>query len=178
MPPKARSSKQSVSGRVDQARLKAMGAAGVMVDGNSIQAIFGTPSENMKTDMEEYLKTAGPEADGAEVQASTLIVDKVITVSSATVPIESQVRDAAEQMLAALGGHGNLRKIEAVAFTRLRVELADVAKFNEEGVKMAGVAAVMHVTPEVLHLVIGNQAGQFAQALLPPAIPAMNRISP
>lgn len=166
------------AGRVDQARLKAMGAAGVMVVGNSVQAIFGTPSENMKTDMEEYLKTAGPEADGAEVRASTLIVDSVKAVSSATVPIESQVRDAAEQILVALGGHGNLRKIEAVACTRLRVELADAAKFNEEGVKMAGVAAVMHVTPEVLHLIIGDQAGQFAQALLSPAIPAMNRINP
>jgi hypothetical protein len=43
---------------------------------------------------------------------------------------------------------------------------------------MAGVAAVMHVAPEVLHLIIGDKAGQFAQALLSPAIPAMNRINP
>lgn len=31
------------AGRVDQARLKAMGAAGVMVVGDSVRAIFGTP---------------------------------------------------------------------------------------------------------------------------------------
>ncbi|WP_148713826.1 PTS glucose transporter subunit IIBC [Chitinolyticbacter meiyuanensis] len=42
-------------GKVDQAKLKAMGAAGVMVVGNGVQAVFGTHSENMKTDMAKFL---------------------------------------------------------------------------------------------------------------------------
>lgn len=154
--------------RVDQASLKAMGAAGVMVVGDSIQAIFGTPSENMKTDMEEYLKTAGPEADGAEAPTSTPGVGTSPELSSQVEPMEPQVREAAEQILLALGGAGNLRKIEAVACTRLRVELADAAKFDEEGVKLAGVAAVMLIAPDVLHLIIGDKAGQFAEAMLSP----------
>jgi PTS system glucose-specific IIC component len=153
------------AGSVDQARLKALGAAGVMVVGNSIQAIFGTPSENMKTDMQEYLKTAGPEADGAAAPTSTVEIDTIADAAAETVTIEPQVRDAAEQMLLALGGIGNLRKIKAVAFTRLRVELADATKFNEEGAKKAGVAAVMQIVPDVLHLIIGDKAGQFAQAM-------------
>ncbi|MCM2678541.1 PTS glucose transporter subunit IIBC [Echinimonas agarilytica] len=44
---------------VDQAKLKAMGAAGVVQVGNGMQAIFGTQSENLKTDMDIYLKKAG-----------------------------------------------------------------------------------------------------------------------
>ena len=153
------------AGSVDQAKLKAMGAAGVMVVGNSIQAIFGTPSENMKTDMEKYLKTAGSGADGGEVPTSTLDVDNIADHSSETAPIEPQLRKAAEQMLLALGGPGNLRKIEAVACTRLRVEMADTGKFDAEGAQMAGVAAVMQVAPEVFHLIVGEKAGQFAQAM-------------
>src|SRR3954466_3784373 len=47
-------------------KLKALGAAGVIVVGDGMQAIFGTRSENLKTEMEEYLKTAGPEADQVE----------------------------------------------------------------------------------------------------------------
>ena len=47
-------------------KLKALGAAGVVVVGDGVQAIFGTQSENLKTDMQEYLKTAGPEADQVE----------------------------------------------------------------------------------------------------------------
>ncbi|WP_372880229.1 PTS glucose transporter subunit IIBC [Psychromonas sp.] len=40
---------------VDQAELKKLGAAGVFVSGNGVQAIFGTKSDNLKTDMENYL---------------------------------------------------------------------------------------------------------------------------
>src|SRR5690349_2138769 len=43
--------------RVDQARLKVMGAAGVMMVGSGVQAIFGPLSENLKTDMQEYLRS-------------------------------------------------------------------------------------------------------------------------
>ncbi|MCM2678544.1 PTS glucose transporter subunit IIBC [Echinimonas agarilytica] len=41
---------------VNQEQLKAMGAAGVVQVGSGMQAIFGTQSENLKTDMEIYLK--------------------------------------------------------------------------------------------------------------------------
>ena len=41
--------------KVNQAELKKLGAAGVVVSGNGVQAIFGTKSDNLKTDMEAYL---------------------------------------------------------------------------------------------------------------------------
>lgn len=41
--------------KVNQAELKRIGAAGVVVAGNGVQAIFGTKSDNLKTDMEAYL---------------------------------------------------------------------------------------------------------------------------
>lgn len=40
---------------VDKTELKKLGAAGVVVSGNGVQAIFGTKSDNLKTDMETYL---------------------------------------------------------------------------------------------------------------------------
>ena len=52
--------------KANSEKLKALGAAGVVVVGDGVQAIFGTQSENLKTEMEEYLKTAGPEADEVE----------------------------------------------------------------------------------------------------------------
>ena len=38
----------------------------MVVVGDGMQAIFGTRSENLKTEMQDYLKTAGPEADEIE----------------------------------------------------------------------------------------------------------------
>jgi PTS system glucose-specific IIC component len=37
-------------------KLKALGLRGVVVVGDGVQAILGTQSENLKTEMQEYLK--------------------------------------------------------------------------------------------------------------------------
>ena len=42
--------------KVDQAKLKQLGAAGVVVSGSGVQAIFGTKSDNLKTDMDQWIK--------------------------------------------------------------------------------------------------------------------------
>ncbi len=42
---------------VDQDKLKALGAAGVVVVGSGIQAIFGTKSDNLRTDMANYIES-------------------------------------------------------------------------------------------------------------------------
>lgn len=42
--------------KVDQAKLKSLGAAGVVVAGSGVQAIFGTKSDNLKTDMDQWIK--------------------------------------------------------------------------------------------------------------------------
>jgi PTS system glucose-specific IIC component len=41
---------------VDQAKLKSLGAAGVVIAGTGVQAIFGTKSDNLKTDMDQWIK--------------------------------------------------------------------------------------------------------------------------
>jgi PTS system glucose-specific IIC component len=41
---------------VDQDRLKKLGAAGVVIAGSGVQAIFGTKSDNLKSDMDEWIR--------------------------------------------------------------------------------------------------------------------------
>ncbi|MDT5325521.1 MAG: N-acetylglucosamine system or component, partial [Mycobacterium sp.] len=43
------------TGRVDQARLKSLGAAGVIEVGNNVQAVFGTQAEALKNDIIDIL---------------------------------------------------------------------------------------------------------------------------
>lgn len=44
---------------VNQDKLKQLGAAGVVVAGTGVQAIFGTKSDNLKTDMDEWIRNQG-----------------------------------------------------------------------------------------------------------------------
>ena len=144
--------------KVDAARLKALGAAGVVQVGKSVQAVFGPLSENLKTDIEEYLARTLPAEDG---------------VTAAPAPeaprplpaMEPWVTEAAGSLLTALGGRKNLRDLHAVALTRLRVEFADEKKFDEPAARQAGVLGVLRASPGVLHLIVGERADQLATAL-------------
>ncbi len=157
--------------RVDEPRLKALGASGVMTVGNGVQAIFGPLSENLKTDMQEYLKVAGREADAAVVAAAPPPTSAPAPTPAAPEPmplrpgVEAWATEAAGTLLSALGGRANLRKLEPVALTRLRVELSNQASFDETAAKRAGVLAVMQAAPGVLHLIVGERADQIALAM-------------
>lgn len=54
--------------KVDQGTLKALGAAGVLTAGNSVQAIFGTEAERIKDDMKAIIASGGDE--NIEIKAS------------------------------------------------------------------------------------------------------------
>jgi PTS system glucose-specific IIC component len=125
-------------GSVDQARLKALGAAGVVVVGNNMQAIFGPRSEGYKTDIEEYLKVAGPEA---EVSPSG---------------------DTARLLIEGLGGGANIVTLAPVAETRLRVVVDDDRRVSESALEAAGVHAVMSLPNKIWHLIVGPNAAQYA----------------
>lgn len=59
---------------VDQARLKQLGATAVVVVADGVQAIFGTRSENLKTEMEQVLRkgeTTQPKIDLAKAFGGT-----------------------------------------------------------------------------------------------------------
>ena len=120
-------------------KLKALGAAGVVVVGDGVQAIFGTQSGNLKTDMEEYLKTAGPEADQAEEPSPVR--------APAHAGIQPALRDPdaarkANAFLAAVGGKANVVRVDACAETRLRLVVRDGSRIDEAPLKAEGIAAV------------------------------------
>jgi len=49
--------------QIDTEQLKKLGASAVLVVGSGVQAIFGPDSENIKSDLQEYLKSKVPEAE-------------------------------------------------------------------------------------------------------------------
>lgn len=152
--------------KVNKARLKQLGASGVLEVGNSAQAIFGPRSENLKTDMIEYLKVAGPEADEAYTPDP---VEEAAFVSETTpTPPPSYDPDAARKMtdlIAALGGSTNIRQVDAAALTRLRLEVNDDTAIDQAALQSAGVDGIMPLPNHTLHLIVGLHADQYAAEL-------------
>lgn len=150
--------------KVNIARLKALGASGVLQIGNNAQAIFGPKSENLKTDMVEYLQTAGDEADRVPEMAAGESM-AAPPPAMAAIAADPQAAAKAQQIIAALGGANNVRALDPIALTRLRIEIADPAQVNDAALSEAGVQAAMRVEDRILHLVVGLNAKQYASEI-------------
>lgn len=143
--------------KVDQPAFKQMGAAGVMVVGQGLQVVFGTQSENLKTDMDEYLRSTGAGVASGPVSAAQPAANRA--------PVSASAAGQAAALLAALGGKANVVASETVAGSRVRVELADIRKFDQAAAKLAGVKAIATLGHGSYQLVIGEAAADIGRAL-------------
>ncbi len=151
-------------------RLKGLGASGVVRVGQSLQAIFGPLSENLKTDMEQYLASAGDDADLAPAERENLLSDPA--ESSAQGPlgegaglVDPEAGAKAVRWLEALGGGGNVVEVEACAQTRVRVRVRAAEKVDRLALESDGVQAVMENANGVFHLITGSASPSHASAL-------------
>ena len=123
--------------KVDQPRLRALGAAGVIEVGNNVQAVFGTQAEALKNQINDAIAGAPPAAAAA--------------------PAAAPAADSkAEQLIAAFGGRDNLVNVDA-CITRLRMEVADKSKVDQPRLRALGAAGVIEVGNNV-QAVFGTQA--------------------
>ncbi|HEV8422993.1 MAG TPA: PTS glucose transporter subunit IIBC [Chthoniobacterales bacterium] len=145
--------------KANSPKLKALGATGVVVVGDGVQAIFGTQSENLKTEMEEYLRSAGPEADEVEARSPVHAPPAVGVIS------KLRDADAARKVAAwiiALGGAVNIERVDDCAATRLRVVLHSEAGVDESALVRDGIDALVRLPGNTLHLLVGLNADQYA----------------
>ncbi|PSF35203.1 PTS glucose transporter subunit IIB [Aphanothece hegewaldii CCALA 016] len=151
--------------KVNVDRLKALGASGVLQVGNSAQAIFGPRSENLKTDMVEYLKVAGPEADVADLPTTPTATAEVAATEIEAKPLKAEELAHVSEMINALGGKNNIRKVDSAAITRLRLEVADQELVDENALRTAGIKGIMPLSDSVIHLLIGLNAEQYEKEM-------------
>ena len=148
--------------------LKALGATGVLEAGGGMQAIFGTRSERLKMEMQDYLAGGGT---GAEVGAAGAKAAPIppVTPAAPVAPAPSArsagSRESRATLLRALGGEGNVVKAELIALTRVRVQLRDESKVDAHALELAGAGGVQRVGGSVVHLVVGAEAPAWAAAL-------------
>ncbi|WP_319575311.1 PTS glucose transporter subunit IIBC [uncultured Desulfobacter sp.] len=145
-------------------KLKALGAAGVVTVGTGLQAIFGTRSENLMTDMMLYLETAGDDAELTDLEKPSEVFYKESGVKPKLRDQNAPKKVAG--WLIALGGVENVSTIEACAQTRLRMRVKDFTKVKERDLLEMDVKAVVQIDDSLIHLLTDLNADQYAAELM------------
>ncbi|WP_053135576.1 N-acetylglucosamine-specific PTS transporter subunit IIBC [Pseudomonas sp. MIACH] len=134
------------------AELKALGAMAVVRPGNggSLQVVVGPLADSI--------------ADEIRLAMPSFVASPPVAVAPGDKLAAVNVQEA-EQWLSALGGRGNVRQLEAVAMTRLRVELGDDSLVSEAQLTALGCQGVSQLDSGVWHLLVGGQASGLGQAM-------------
>ena len=136
---------------VDDARLKQLGATGVVHIGNGVQAIFGTSSDNIKTDMEQYMKFQHKNIpEGSVTNTKT----KPLTTTKTQITINEH---KAINAISALGGIDNIVSAKTCALSRIRIELVKTTTLDREKLKQSGINIIMICSNNIIHLLVGKE---------------------
>ena len=147
---------------VDAAALKRLGAAGlVRPAANALQVVVGPVADQIAGEMRALLRSGQP---GQETNGP--LQSGVVSAPTAAAPTatSSAPLPGAAQLMAALGGPGNIAAVEALA-GRLRITLRDPARIDATALKALPVRGVAQVAPEVLHVLLGSRAAEAAAAI-------------
>lgn len=144
--------------KVDSERLKKMGATAVLMVADGVQAIFGTRSENYKTEMDLYIRGMG----GKSAPVAANIVKQNTSSAVANGPLSAKAKASVESLLGASGGKENIASSDAIALTRVRLQLKDPSRFRAD--LLAG-NGWQEIKPGLYHVIVGEEAGAIAEQL-------------
>ncbi|MEO2217576.1 N-acetylglucosamine-specific PTS transporter subunit IIBC [Chromobacterium vaccinii] len=141
--------------QVNEAALKALGSRGLIKPAaGSVQVVLGPEADLIADEIRTALSSGGI------APAPQAVTEKLVTAAAASGASIDKAR-----WLAALGGAGNVRKIEAVAGSRLRVEVADAALVDQAALLQLGASGVTAVSSSLLHVVLQADAAPYAAVL-------------
>jgi len=118
------------------------------------------PAEERHALGEEYLKRAGPEADELDDDPSPVKAPPPAGFQPKQRDPDAPRR--ARAYVAALGGRSNIVRVDACAETRLRLVVRDRRYVQEPALKAEGIAALVAIDSQTLHLLAGLNADQYA----------------
>ena len=123
--------------KVNKTRLKELGASGVMEIGNNIQAVFGPLSENLKSNMEEYLRINKETRSSKTPDAGGYILPEPM--------LPENIKDA-------LGGAVNIDGVTEEALNKFKIKVKNTAIIDEAALKKAGVKTMLKTASGTVHI--------------------------
>ena len=149
--------------RVDDAALARLGARGVVRPAaGSVQVVLGPEADQVADRIRAALRAMGGEKqDAGNGQRGTGNRDLEGPAINEGPAIDGR------PWIEALGGAGNIRRAECVATSRVRVEVVDSSRVDEEALVELGASGVMRVNNGLVHVIAGSLAPSVARALGP-----------
>ncbi len=142
---------------VNSDALKALGATGVLMMGNGVQAIFGLEADTLRTKMADFIESN----DTQPVQAAA----PKEAVQKPAVQLTAAHQDLAAQLIIQLGGKANIQDVLACATSRLRLELKQKIDLDLTPLKALGVKHIMPINDTVIHLLLNEEAASTELAM-------------
>jgi PTS system N-acetylglucosamine-specific IIC component len=123
---------------VNEPALKRLGArATVKVSSNALQVVLGPIADQVAGEIRTQLRVPPPKP------ANTSIPPEVLSA-----------------LLTALGGRENVRELDVVASSRLRVRVANANAVDETAIHALGLRGLARPTPHHLHVLVGPSVGE------------------
>ncbi|HEY6139315.1 MAG TPA: N-acetylglucosamine-specific PTS transporter subunit IIBC [Thermoanaerobaculia bacterium] len=120
---------------IDELALKGLGAhAVVKVSSDALQVVLGPIADQVADEIRAQLRATAPRS---------AIAPEVIA-----------------GLLAALGGRENVREIEAVATSRLRVRVANATAVDTDAIASLGLRGIAQPTADRVHVLVGPSAAE------------------
>ncbi len=146
---------------VDKEQLRTLGAAGVVVLGNAVQAVFGPLSDRIRNDMREHLQ----QQTGAEPPRQLSNGQPRQQAEPPMPRVSPEVLAMAQRCADALGGPGNIERVMACATSRVRITLKQALDGPLNAHSFDGVRDVMKIQETLYHLLVEGSAAELEQAL-------------
>jgi PTS system N-acetylglucosamine-specific IIC component len=141
--------------KIDDAALKRLGARGIVrPSANLVQVVLGPVADQVAGEIRAALPSAS--------RSATAVAPSTVPHTRENAPAASSLN--ATDLLAALGGAGNVESVETCS-SRLRVKVAQDELVNRSRLMDLGIRAIANAAPRLLHIVIGPSAESVAKAL-------------
>ncbi|PJI49237.1 MAG: PTS N-acetyl-D-glucosamine transporter [Pseudomonas sp.] len=143
--------------KASDAQLKALGAMAVVRPGKagSLQVVVGPEADSIADEIRRALPAGALQANLATPHGEDLVEQ----------PAELVTPQEARQWLEALGGRDNLRSVESVALTRLRVAVKHGEQLQHSHLSDLGCQGISPLADGVYHLLVGPRASALGSSL-------------
>lgn len=145
-------------GAIDEPRLKALGARGVVRPSDrALQVVLGPIADQVASEIRDAM-------GGRQAYAQTPAPAPATVVAPSAAPVRSGDTAQAERLVAALGGARNIETLSSCT-SRLRLVVLDPLAIDEAALKALGARGLARIGERTLHVVMGPQADALAEAI-------------